>query len=60
MFGKVWSPKLKKYIRIGGSPSLKVIRDELTRDDEWYKRVNFLVKNKGKMGDNIRKMLSEI
>jgi hypothetical protein len=56
-FGSVYSPKLKHYIRIGGTPSFNVIRDELERDEEWYERVKFMAYGRGPEADRYKTLL---
>jgi hypothetical protein len=56
-FGSVYSPKKKHYLRLGSSDSFNVIRDELERDEEWYKRVQFMAKRGGLFGDKLKTLL---
>jgi hypothetical protein len=55
--GSVYSPKKKHYLRLGTSESFNVIRDELVRDKEWYKRVKFMAKRGGVFGDKLKTLL---
>ncbi len=55
--GSVYSPKKKHYLRLGTSASFNVIRDELVRDKEWYKRVKFMAKRGGVFGDKLKTLL---
>tara|TARA_B100001057_G_scaffold490610_1_gene579223 strand:- start:267 stop:668 length:402 start_codon:yes stop_codon:yes gene_type:complete len=55
--GSVYSPKKKHYLRLGTSESFNVIRDELVRDKEWYKRVKFMTKRGGVFGDKLKTLL---
>lgn len=55
--GSVYSPKKKHYLRLGTSESFNVIRDELVRDKEWYKRVKFMAKRGGLFGDKLKTLL---
>jgi hypothetical protein len=56
-FGSVWSPKNKYYVRLGTSKSISVIRDELVRDNEWYKRVKFMAKRNNDFGNKLKILL---
>ena len=58
-FGSVWSPKKKHYVRLGSPKSLSVIRDELERDKEWYKRVRFLAKRDNDFGNKLKALLKK-
>ena len=55
--GSVYNPKTKKYLRLGTTSSFNVIRDELVRDKEWYKRVKFMAKRRGAFGDKLKTLL---
>ena len=55
--GSVYSPKTKHYLRLGTTASFNVIRDELVRDKEWYKRVKFMAKRGGVFGDKLKTLL---
>lgn len=55
--GSVLSPKSKKYVRLGTSKSLKIIRDELIRDKEWFKRVKFMSSRVNNFGNQLKKLL---
>ena len=55
--GSVYSPKKKHYLRLGTSESFNVIRDELVRDKEWYKRVKFMAERGGVFGDKLKTLL---
>ena len=58
VYGSVYSPKRQHYIRIGGVLSFNVIRDELERDDEWYKRVQYMASKRGPEGDRYKTLLN--
>ncbi len=56
-FGSVYSPKKKHYVRLGTTKSFTVIRDELVRNKEWYKRVKFMAKKNGLFSDKLKTLL---
>ena len=56
-FGSIWSPKKKNYIRLGTSASLSVIIYEIQRDEEWFNRVNFMIKRGGSFSERLKKLL---
>ena len=55
-FGSVYSPHKQHYVRLGTSTSFNVIKNELTRDKEWMKRVTFMTKRNGKFSDKLKKL----
>jgi hypothetical protein len=57
--GSVWSPKKKHYVRLGTSSALSVIRNELVRDKEWYKRVRFMAKRNNDFGNKLKALLKK-
>ena len=56
IYGRVLNPKTKKYIRIGSSESMKVI-SELEKNNEWKKRVNYIVTHHKCFGEKLKKYL---
>lgn len=59
IFGKVFSPKSKTYVRLGSPKSMKVIRDELPRNAEWNKRVKYIIQNHSSFGEKLKKYLDK-
>ena len=55
--GQCLQSKKKHYLRLGTSESFNVIRDELVRDKEWYKRVKFMAKREGVFSDKLKTLL---
>lgn len=53
-YGMVWSPRTKKFVRIGSPLSIGVIRNELERNNEWRKRVQYLCERGGKFGEKLK------
>lgn len=56
-FGFVYSPKRKTYIRLGTNESFNVLQNELTRDNEWYKRVKLMSKKNNIFGNKLKTLL---
>lgn len=56
-YGSVYSSKHKKYYRLGSPQSIKVIVNELYRDKEWKKRVNYMMNNNGSFAMQLKKHL---
>ena len=56
-YGKVFSPKKKKYVRIGGNESFNIIRNELNRDVEWIKRVQHMANMSSPFGNKMKTLL---
>ena len=56
-FGSVYSPKRKHYVRLGSPQSFNVIKNELVRDKEWYKRVKFMIKRKSEFSNKLKTLL---
>ena len=56
-FGSVYSPIKQHYVRLGTSTSFNVIKNELSRDKEWTKRVTFMAKRNGKFSDKLKTLL---
>lgn len=56
IYGRVLNPKTKKYIRIGSSESMKVI-SELEKNNEWNKRVNYIITHNNFFGEKLKKYL---
>ena len=57
-YGHVFNAKTNKYVRIGSNESLRAI-NELEHDDEWKKRVNYIIKNHGVFGKKLEKYLQK-
>lgn len=57
-YGHVLNAKTNKYVRLGGNESMRVI-NELEHDDEWKKRVNYIIKNHGVFGKKLEKYLQK-
>jgi len=57
VYGSVYSPKRQHYVRIGGTLSFNVIRDELERDEEWYERVKFMAYGRGPEANRYKALL---
>jgi hypothetical protein len=57
-YGHVLNTKTNKYIRLGSNASMKVI-NELVHDDEWKKRVEYIIKNHGIFGKKLEKYLEK-
>jgi hypothetical protein len=51
-YGKVLNPKTLKYIRIGSPQSMTSIYN-LEHNDEWEKRVNYIIENHGIFGKKL-------
>lgn len=51
-YGKVLNPKTLKYIRIGSPQSMTAIYN-LEHNDEWKKRVNYIIENHGIFGKKL-------
>ena len=49
-YGSVYSPKQQHYVRLGTPRSFTVLRDELTRDAEWHRRVRWMIRNTNQSG----------
>ena len=56
IYGRVLNEKTKKYIRIGSSESMKVI-SELEKNNEWKKRVNYIITHDKCFGEKMKKYL---
>jgi hypothetical protein len=57
-YGSVFSHKLNHYLRLGSPGAFIVIRDELTRDEEWYQRIDYMAKREGEWAKKIRTLLN--
>lgn len=57
-YGHVFNSKTNKYARLGGNESMRVI-NELEHDDEWKKRVNYIIKNHGAFGKKLETYLQK-
>lgn len=53
-YGSVFSNKHNHYARLGSHEAFTIIRDELTRDEEWYKRINYMSKRNGEWAKQIK------
>ena len=58
IYGKVLNPKTNRYIRIGTPASMKAIYD-LKHDNEWYKRVHYMIKNDMYFGVKLKNYLEK-
>lgn len=56
-YGSVFSHKHNHYIRLGSPQAFIVIRDELTRDEEWYERIRFMANKEGEWARKIRTLI---
>jgi hypothetical protein len=56
-YGSVFSYKHNHYFRLGSPQAFSVIRDELTRDEEWYQRMDYMAKREGEWAKKIRTLL---
>lgn len=56
-YGSVFSHKQNHYLRLGTPQAFNVIRDELTRNEEWYSRVNYMAKREGDWSKKIKTLL---
>jgi hypothetical protein len=57
IYGSVFSSKHNHYVRLGSPLAFTVIRDELTRDEEWYRRIKFMSKREGEWGIRMNSLL---
>jgi hypothetical protein len=57
-YGKVLNPKTLKYIRLGSPQSMTAIYN-LVHNDEWEKRVNYIIENHGIFGEKLKKYLQK-
>jgi len=57
-FGHVLNKKTNKYVRLGSSESMRAI-NELDHNDEWKKRVEYIIKNHGIFGKKLEKYLEK-
>lgn len=55
-YGFVFNIETKKYVRLGGYPSMKAI-SILKKNKEWYKRVNYIIKHNQLFGIKLKKYL---
>ena len=51
-YGKVLNPKTLKYVRIGSPQSMTAIYN-LEHNDEWKKRVDYIIENHGIFGKKL-------
>ena len=57
-YGKVLNPKTKKYVRLGDPQSMSAIY-ELEHNDEWKRRVQYIIENHGVFGEKLKKYLQK-
>lgn len=57
-FGLVFSPVTKRYCRLGGDRSLDIIFNELIRDNEWERRVNYMIQRGNRFSKELQKRLN--
>jgi hypothetical protein len=57
-YGHVLNTKTNKYIRLGSKESMKVI-NELEHNNEWEKRVTYIIENHGIFGKKLEKYLQK-
>jgi hypothetical protein len=57
-YGRVLNTKTNKYIRLGSNKSMRVI-NELEHNDEWKKRVEYIINNHGVFGKKLEKYLQK-
>lgn len=55
-YGKVLNPKTKKYVRLGDPQSMSAIY-ELEHNDEWKRRVQYIIENHGSFGKKLETYL---
>lgn len=58
VYGKVYNPTTNKYVRLGSSESMRVIK-ELEHNYEWQNRVEYIIKNHKGFGDKLQKYLQK-
>jgi hypothetical protein len=57
--GSVYSPKLRRYVRLSPGVAVNVIVNELPRNSEWHRRVNYIVKQRTPTGKELKRLLAE-
>jgi hypothetical protein len=57
-YGHVLNTKTNKYIRLGSNESMRVI-NELEHNNEWKKRVKYIIENHGVFGKKLEKYLEK-
>ena len=55
-YGRVLHPKTKKYVRLGDPKSMNAIY-ELEHNDEWERRVEYIIENHGDFGKKLEMYL---
>ena len=56
-YGSVFSTEQNRYIRLGSPLAFSIIRDELKRDEEWHKRIQYMANREGDWAKKIKTLL---
>jgi hypothetical protein len=55
-YGKVYDKKTKKFFRLGSDKSANIIKN-MTKNNEWRERVEFMSQKNNKFGNKMKSLL---